>query len=325
MSATTPELPEKPKSKAPLYAGIAIVAAAAVAAGAIFLPSLLGGGNDDGNASETTDLRVVKLGTTDASQGQWAVLKELLVAEGIDLQLSQYAEYPLPNPALASGEDDLNAFQHFLYLAAHNNATGDNLQPIATSYVVPLPLYGDASRYPTLDAIPQGATVAIPDDATNGARALYVLEDAGLITLKSDHPALPSALDVDQANSRVTISPVAASTTAQALRDPQIGLAVINNNFAVDNGLLNNAEFPVLHQVDPQGPSNLPFWNIIVARPGEVNDPDLIKVAELLHHPDVVKVIVEEGGGTTFVINYTDRVKLREFQAEIEAGGWPTP
>lgn len=118
-NTSAPVLPEKPKrSKTPLIAGGAVLVAALAVGGWALARN---GGDDD----------VIRIGTTEASQPQWAILTEKAAEEGIELEIVNFSEYTLPNPALAEEEIDLNSFQHLLYLADHNVNTGDDLQPIA--------------------------------------------------------------------------------------------------------------------------------------------------------------------------------------------------
>lgn len=315
MSETSvPALPERKRGRLGLWVIIAVVAAAAVAAAAIFLPTLFASADPSDEAAPAAELTVVKLGTTDGSQGHWRVLKELLIAEGIDLQLSEYAEYPLPNPALAAGDDDVNAFQHLDYLSNHNLATGDDLQPIASTLIVPLPLYSE--KHTSLDTFEQGAKVAIPDDPSNQARALFVLEAAGLIVFAED-VSVPTPAHIDTTRSKVTVTAIKASGTAAALKDHDG--AIINNNFAKDHGLSpSDIIFAVPVDNIANDPGSWPYINIIAARPGDIDKPEYLKVAELYHHPSVLAVLVEESGGSAVPVNEHPE-KVRGWLADIEA------
>lgn len=320
--STAPTLPEKPKgSRRTLWVVLAILAAAVIALAAIFIPRLVGGSANeaatpepDASAgssatAEPAEPTVVKLGTTDVSQAHWPVLQELLKEDNITLELVAFADYPLPNPALASGEIDLNAFQHIDYLSNHNVATGDGLAVVGPTLIVPLPLY--SNDYTDVAEIPQGSKIAVPNDATNQARALKVLQTAGLIELD---PAASVPTPSDIKSGTIEVIAVDASQTAAALNDPQIAGAVVNNNFATDAQILDKAIF----SVDPSDANSWPYINIIASRAGEEDNPAFQKVWEKYHDPRVTKIVVEESGGTAQIVT-EPTAQVRQWLAQIEA------
>lgn len=317
MSETTPEptaapvlpekpvLPQKPQgSRLPLIIG-AVVVALALIAGGIYLFT-------QRQSPAVAGKTVVKLGTTEAAQPHWQILKDLAAKENIDLQIVNFAEYPLPNPALADGEIDLNSFQHVLYLADHNNNTGDNLQPIGSTIIVPLPLYSE--KYTSLEQFTKGDQVAIPNDATNQARALFVLQAAKLITFTGD-PKVPTPDDVDTAASTVVVRPVEASQTASLIKDRDIAGVVVNNNFATDAGFdLSSA----LYADDPASPGAQPYINIFAAQADQVDNPTYQRIVELYHDKSVTDSVVASSGGTAVIVEGYDGPKLREVLAQTQ-------
>lgn len=264
-----------------------------------------GSGNDFGGVT-------VRLGTTDISQPHWEILAELAAEEGIEIELVAFSEYTQPNPALTAEDIDLNSFQHLLYLANHNIATGDDLQPIGPTLVVPLPLYSD--QYETVEEFQEGDEVAIPNDQTNQARALFVLEAAGLVTLTGD-PAFPQPEDIDAANSVVEVVPVDASQTAVLL--DELAGAVVNNNFATDAGLDLDG---YVYADDPADVGAQPYINIFAARPGDVDNEAYQRIAELYHTPEVTESAVASSGGTAVIVSFDDYTgeELREILAQLE-------
>ncbi len=316
---SAPQLPDKPKgSKRGLIITIAVLAVAVIVAAIFLLPGLFGGNDNDdtagdtpGDAEETTSEPVtVRLGTTDASQGHWTVLADILAEENITLEVVPFSSYETPNPALADGEIDLNAFQHIDYLSDHNNATGDDLRVVGATLIVPLPIY--SSTYDDVADIPDGARIAIPNDATNQARALRVLEAADLVELAD--VSAPTPNDIESA--RIEVEPVDASQTAPALNDPQIAAAIVNNNYATDAGILDQAIF----EVDPSeiGVGDQPYVNIIASRPGEETDPAYVAVWEAYHDPRVTEIVVEESGGTSTIVE-ADPADVQQWLADLEA------
>lgn len=314
---TPPTLPTRSRrSRLPLWIGGGAVALAAV--GWLVAANLGGGSNDDDEAAGPspdteavqTERTKVRIGTTDISQPQWAILTDLAAEEGIDLEFVGFSEYTQPNPALAQGEIELNSFQHLLYLANHNNNTGDDLQPIGSTLIVPLPLY--SNQYDSVDEFQPGDEIAIPNDTVNQARALFVLEAAGLVTFTGE-PAFPTPDDLDPETSIVTVQPVEASQTAQLI--DQLAGVVVNNNFA------NDAGFDLAGYVyadDPSSPGAQPYINVFASRPEDVDNPVYQRIVELYHTPEVLEAVVEGSGGTAVIVEGYDGPRLRELLAEIQ-------
>jgi len=301
-----PVLPEKKKSKTGLIVGIAAAVVIVLGVAAAFvIPAL----NAPAQASGEENPTVVTIGVTNEAEDYWQILKDLALDEGIEIQLVNFTEYPLPNPALAAGETDLNSFQHLDYLSNHNVATGDNLQPISSTVIVPLPLYSE--KYDSVDDIPKGAEIAIPNDPSNQGRAINVLASAGLVVLIGD-PAIPSPADIDAEKSTVVVTPVEASQTVAAL--PSIGGAVINNNFALDAGI---DPATALYFVDPEDPLSWPYLNVIAARADDIDNPTFLKVAELWHSKAVTDAVVASSGNTAVLVDLSGE-ELRKRLKSIE-------
>ncbi|USQ74996.1 MetQ/NlpA family ABC transporter substrate-binding protein [Ornithinimicrobium cryptoxanthini] len=299
-TGAAPVLPEKPKrSRTPLIAGAAVLVAALAVGGW----ALTRGGED---------ADVIRIGTTEASQPHWQILKEKAAEEGIEVEIVNFSEYTLPNPALAEEEIDLNSFQHLLYLADHNLNTGDDLRPIGSTMIVPLPLYSE--KYDSLEEFVKGDQVAIPNDATNQARALFVLEGAGLITFTGD-PASPTPDDVDEEASTVVVRPVEASQTAGLIKDADVAAVIVNNNFATDAGF-DLASY--LYADDPESAGAQPYINIFAARPGDVQNETFRKIVEIYHNPEVLESVVDSSGGTALIVEGYDADRLQEVLEETE-------
>lgn len=319
--SATPALPPKPKKNLLwLWITLGVVAVAAIVAAIIFLPKAFSNNdaspsaspNSSSSASPSSEPTVVKLGTTDASQGHWAVLQELLAEENIVLELVSFDAYELPNPALQDKQIDLNAFQHIDYLSNHNVATGDALAVVGPTLLVPLPIY--STKYEDIAEFPEGSQIAIPNDPSNQARALRVLEAAELIVLP-EGVDVPTPADVVTADSKVVPVAVEPNLTAASLNDPQIAAAIINNNFALDAGIDPDS---ALFWVDPSEQSSWPYINIIASRAGEENNPIFQKVLELYHDPRVSSIVVEESGNSAIIVTETPE-RVRGWLAEIEA------
>ena len=176
---------------------------------------------------------VVKIGVVGAGDPQWAAFEAAAADEGITIEVVDFSDYAQPNPATTEGELDLNQFQHIVYLADYNVSSGEDLTPIGSTAIYPLGLY--STKYDSVKDIPKGETVAVPNDASNQARALLVLQSAGLIELKSGGTIFSDLADVDESASKVKVTALEASLTPTSL--PDVAAAIINNDFVEDAGL----------------------------------------------------------------------------------------
>lgn len=319
-----PVLPERPGGR-PRNILIAVIAVAAVVLSlglwAVF--ANLGDSEADAGANGPTQDEsdgetgaseeepvTVRIGTTDISQPHWAILADLAAEENITLDFVGFSEYTQPNPALAQGELELNSFQHILYLADHNVNTGDDLRPVGSTIIVPLPLY--SHTYDTVEEFQPGDEVAIPSDSTNQARALLVLESAGLIAFTGD-PVSPTPEDIDTDASTIEVTPVEASQTATLI--DQLAGVVVNNNFAQDAGF--DLESYVFAD-DPEQENAQPYINIFAARGDDVDNPVYQRIVELYHTPEVLDAVQEESGGTASIVEGFDGPALQDLLAETE-------
>lgn len=244
-----------------------------------------------GNASE--ELTTVKLGVVGAIyEDLWAPAQEYLRTEGIDLELVQFSDYNTPNSALDSGEIDLNADQHQIFLASDIEANGYEIEAIGYTFIIPLNLY--SQKVSSVEEIQDGDTVAIPNDVTNGGRALKVLEAAGLITLKADAPFSPSIADIETYNVNITIQELQANTIPSVLAD--VTAAIVNGNYALDFGL--KTEEAVFKDTSLEEEE---YWNIIVARSADLEDAEKVelykKIVKAFQREETEKVFNETYGG----------------------------
>ncbi|MGW5317270.1 MetQ/NlpA family ABC transporter substrate-binding protein [Nocardia thailandica] len=231
-------------------------------------------GSDVDSASGT----VVKIGTTD-KDSSWDVFERKAEEQGITLKVTNFTDYKAPNLALAQKQIDVNLFQHLQFLGSYNVANNDTLTPIGATYIVPLGLY--SKKHKSLADIPAGGEVTVPNDPTNQARALFVLQAAGLVKLNGDAKQ-PSPADIDKAASKVKVTPVDAAQTALSLAS--VDGAVINNTFLERSGIDPQS---ALYKDDPRNPSAEPYINALVTRAESKNDPTLLKLVQIYHDPEV--------------------------------------
>ena len=222
--------------------------------------------DDAAQASGSSDAQTtVKLGVVGAIyEDIWASAKEKLADEGIDLEFVQFSDYVTPNNALANGEIDLNAFQHRIYLQSEIDSYGYEIENIGNTFIIPLNLYSDKVK--SVDELKDGDTVAIPDDATNGGRALKVLEAAGLIKLKDGADFNPTVDDIETYNKQIKIEELKANIIPSTLADVTAG--VVNGNYALDFGLKTEDAIYKDDKLDIEE-----YWNLIAARTEDLSDP----------------------------------------------------
>lgn len=229
--------------------------------------------NSDANTdNQTGETVTVKLGVVGGIYDDlWASAKAALADEGIDLEIVQFSDYVTPNNALANGDIDLNAFQHRIYLQSEIESYGYAIQNIGNTFIIPLNLY--SQKVSSVDELKDGDVVAIPDDLTNGARALKVLEAAGLIELDPNAAFNPTVDDITSYKVNITIEELKANTIPSVL--PDVAAAVVNGNYALDFGLKTDEAIYKDSVLDVEE-----YWNLIAARTADIEDPDTAAIYE---------------------------------------------
>lgn len=237
------------------------------------------------------DNEVIKIGVNGADGAQWPILEEKLKKEGIDIELVEFADYTLPNNALAQGEIDLNAFQHISFLASYVNESGNELIPLGSTVFAPLGLYSE--KITDIKEIKKGDKIAIPDDPSNQARALRLLESAGFIELADDFGLFGDPTKITANKLNLDIIPMTAQQTPQVL--PDVVAAIINNGIAGQAGL-NPGEDPIYREL-AEDESVYPYVNIIAARAEDKDNEVYQKIIELYHTEEIEKAIAEDTNG----------------------------
>jgi D-methionine transport system substrate-binding protein len=283
---------------------LAALVALAVVLGLVV--TLTGGGDDDKAA------KPVRIGVVGASDPYWATYKKAAEDEGVEVEIVNFDDYNQPNPAVSEGELDLNQFQHIVFLADYNVASGEDLQPVGATAIYPLGLH--SKKYDAVADIPEGATVAVPSDASNQARALVLLQSAGLIKLKSGGTIFSDLADIDTEASRVEVKALDAALTATSLDD--LAGAVVNNDFVEKAGL----DFDdALAQDDPNDPNALPYANVFATRAADVDNPTYRKLVEIYQENPQVQEGVREVSGNTAVMLKTPVQDLQASLKKVES------
>ena len=199
----------------------------------------------------------------------WAPAQKALKSQGINLKIVQFSDYVTPNNALSNGEIDLNAFQHRIFLENDAGSHNYDVKLIGNTFIIPLNLY--SNKVKSVSELKKGAVIAIPNDVTNGGRAIKVLAAAGLITLKADAGFNPTVADIVSNPKNIVIKELAANTIPSALAD--LDAAIVNGNYALDFGIKTESAIFKDTSVDEKQ-----YWNLIAARGADLKDPAKVEI-----------------------------------------------
>ncbi len=214
-------------------------------------------------------------------------VKPQLAKEGVDLKVKVFTDYIQPNVQVAEKRLDANFFQHQPYLDEFNKGKGTNLVAVTGVHLEPLGAY--SSKWKKLEELPGGANVVIPNDATNGGRALLLLQKVGLIKLKNPTDILSTPKDIVENSKDLKIRELEAATLPRVLT--QVDLALINTNYALEAKLDPSKDALAIEGNDS------PYVNILVARPDNKDSPAMQKLAAALHSPEVKTFIQDKYKG----------------------------
>lgn len=211
-----------------------------------------------------------------------AQVKDALAKEGYTLEVKEYTDYVQPNVALAAGDLDANYFQHQPYLDQYNKENGTNLVSAGTIHYEPFGIY--AGKTKSLDSLADGASVGVPNDATNEARALLLLEAQGLIKLKDGAGINATKNDIAENPKNLNITEIEAAQFPRSLQD--LDIAVINGNYAIDAKL--SVKKDALATEDAKSLGAKTYGNIIAVRSGDEKS-DKIKALIAALETDTVR------------------------------------
>ena len=235
---------------------------------------------------------VVRIGATPVPHAEvLQFIKPILAKEGIDLRIVEFTDYVRPNLALAEGDLDANYFQHIPYLETFSRDHRLDLTYIARVHIEPMGLY--SQKVKKVDELRRGAVIAIPNDPTNGGRALQLLQQAGLIKLKPNLGLSATVLDIVENPRGLVIRELEAAQLPRAL--PDVDAAVINGNYALEAGLQPIRDAIVLEDV--KQPYVSPLANVLAVRTADKDNPVLQKVAKALTSPEVRQFLLERYKG----------------------------
>ncbi|MHA3722496.1 MetQ/NlpA family ABC transporter substrate-binding protein [Leucobacter sp. HY1910] len=257
------------------------------------------------------DDNVVTIGVVPGGQPYWDTFVEAAADEGITVEIKDFAEYPQPNPLVSEGELDLNQFQHIAYLAAHNVDADDDLVALGSTVIYPMNLF--SSKYKSLDEIPKGGTVAVPNDESNRARALLVLQKLGLIELKDGGNSGSTLEDIIADKSKVKVTELDAAGIPGAL--PDVDAGVVNNDFVEPSGLKFSDSLGADSADDAAA---APYTNIFAARAEDKDNETYLKLVDIYqNNADVQKAVKDYVGEGAILVN-TPQAELAKILAQAE-------
>lgn len=247
-------------------------------------------GGASANQSGTED-QPLKVGASPVPHAE--ILKyirdNLASKEGLKLQIIEFNDYVQPNLALKDGQLDANFFQHVPYMEDFGKQHGIDMVAVAKVHIEPLGIY--SKKVKSLNEVPDNAVVAIPNDATNGGRALNLLAANGLLTLKTGAGTQATVNDIVSNPKKLQIKELEAAQLPRSLDDTT--LSVINGNYALAVGLKPNKDALALEKAQGN-----PYANVLAVLKGHEKDPRVLKLAKLLTSPEVKKFIEDKYQGT---------------------------
>lgn len=214
----------------------------------------------------------------------------LLEEKGYKLEVKEFTDYVMPNTALDEGELDANFFQHQPYLTDFNEKNGIKLVSAGAIHFEPLGIYG--GRTADLSQLPDGAQIAVPNDTTNEARALQLLQAQGILTIDEKAGLEATKQDILENPKNVEIIEMEAAQLPRALAD--VDFAVINGNYAVSAGIADQ----VLVTEDKESQAAQQYANVVAVREGDQEREDIKALVEALQSEEVRQFIEEKYGAT---------------------------
>jgi ABC-type metal ion transport system, periplasmic component/surface antigen len=251
----------------------------------------------DKKKDSNTKLEVIKIGASPTPHAK--ILKEaekLLEEKGYKLEITEFSDYVQPNKAVDSEQLDANYFQHKPYLDQFNEKNGTDVVSIGAVHYEPFGIY--AGKTSSLSELKSGAKVAVPNDVTNEARALLLLQDEGLIKLKDGADINATKNDIVENSKNLEIVEVDAAQTARTLSD--VDIAVINGNFALDAGLKVSDALAV-EKADSTAAQT--YANIVAVKRGHEKDEKIQALLEVLQSDEIADYITKEFNGAVLPIN----------------------
>lgn len=239
------------------------------------------------DTAQTGETVTLKVGATPAPHQE--ILEQVvdnLAEQGITLEIVPYTDYNTPNTAVEEGENDANYFQHITYMENFNAEQGTHLVSAGAIHYEPMGIY--AGQSDSLENIPDGAVIAVPNDATNEGRALLLLQDLGLLTLNEDAGLEATPNDIADNPHNLQFQEMDAAMLPQTIEE--VDFSIINSNYALDAGL--NPTTDALATEDAQSDAAQAYANIIAVKEGNENN-EAIKALVAALQSDEIREFIE--------------------------------
>ena len=273
--------------------------------GTLALGLLAGCGSNGGGAAATptpatggdpAQAVTLKIGASPAPHEEiLQVVKEILAGQGITLEIVEFTDYIQPNEAVESGDIDANYFQHITYMNNFNAEQGTHLASVAEIHYEPMGIY--AGRAARLTDLPDGAEIGVPNDPTNGGRALLLLQEQGLITLPEDAGLKPTVLDIVDNPHNFKITEMEAAQLPRSL--DSLDVAVVNGNYAIQAGLKMSDALAI---ESAEGTAGTAYVNVLTVKEGRENETAIQALAEAMKSQQVKDYITETYGGAVVAV-----------------------
>ncbi|MBF4513544.1 hypothetical protein ITJ66_13725 [Plantibacter sp. VKM Ac-2885] len=307
----------KRKRRNLLIGGVAVVAVAAIA---VVVSVVVGGQNGAADAATGSGAPAerlsVKIAVSEDTQFQDAV-KEVAAEKGLDVEWVNVKDWVLPNTELVAGTVDANAFQHILYLSAFNAENDADLTPVFSTVITQWGIF--SKTLTDVGDLADGARIAIPDDPSNGGRALNILAAAGLIEIAADAGNFPTVEDVTANDKNLQFVPLPATSIPQQFDDPSLAAVVVGTSyFDPSQGITKD---DALFLDDSLSEKNLPYVNVIATREEDKDNPAWKILEDTYADPRVAEALDDEFAGNSILVKVPVkdlRDKLAELQAEAE-------
>jgi D-methionine transport system substrate-binding protein len=300
------------KRRRNIFLTVGAVVVVAVVVGVVAIVANLSGSGSAAEAAAGEERLHLRLAVSEDSDFQSAIA-EVAAEKGLDVEWVNVDDWVLPNTELAAGNVDGNAFQHILYLSNFNAQNDENLTPLFSTVITQWGIFsatlGDTGE------IPDGGRIGIPDDPSNGGRALSILASAGLIELSDDAGDFPTVDDVTSNPQNLEFVPIAATTIPQQFDDPSLAAVVVGlSYFDPSQGITAD---DALFLDDSLDEKNLPYINVVASRADNADDPAWKVLKETYADPRVAEALEKEDKGATVLVDVpvdTLRSKLAELE-----------
>ncbi|MBZ4487800.1 MetQ/NlpA family ABC transporter substrate-binding protein [Microbacterium sp. cx-55] len=300
-----------------IFIGIGAVVAVALVVGVVVIVNTLT--NSPTSAAAGDERLTLRIATSEDTDFQSAI-GDIAAEKGLDVEWVNVDDWVLPNTELAAGTVDGNAFQHILYLSNFNAQNGEDLTPVFSTVITQWGIF--SATLGGTDEIPDGGRIAIPDDPSNGGRALGILAAAGLIELSSDAGDFPTVDDITANPQNLEFVPIAATTIPQQFDDPSLSAVVVGLSYFDPSQ--NITADDALYLDDSLDEKNLPYTNVIASRADNADDPAWKILEEAYADPRAAEALETEDKGATVLVQVpveTLRDKLAELEKSAASNG----